>query len=231
MSVPIEPKHRPAAVAYALNDVEPEIAESVKQTLAVLEKLGAQIVPVTMPDVGELIENWVPHCAIEAAVAHTSTFPSRRTEYGPMWVTHKKNRLDHEAQYEHLVIMHDYYVFDSHWYQNFVTFGSDWDVCSNAQQLMNGKRHFTDWVVWDSPFLPRYTSLSYDDWSHTAYMYQSGGYMVIKKGTLKRFPLNEERGWGTGEDVEWSLSMRPFLTWKCNGKSLVTHNKQHRDCK
>ena len=70
--------------AYALNDVEPEIAESVKQTLAVLEKLGAQIVPVTMPDVGELIENWVPHCAIEAAVAHTSTFPSRRTEYGPM---------------------------------------------------------------------------------------------------------------------------------------------------
>jgi len=70
--------------AYALNDVEPEITESVKQTLAVLEKLGAQIVPVTMPDVGELIENWVPHCAIEAAVAHTSTFPSRRTEYGPM---------------------------------------------------------------------------------------------------------------------------------------------------
>jgi amidase len=70
--------------AYALNDVEPEIAESVKQTLAVLEKLGAQIVPVTMPDVGELIENWVPHCAIEAAVAHTSTFPSQRTEYGPM---------------------------------------------------------------------------------------------------------------------------------------------------
>ena len=70
--------------AYALNDVEPEVAESVKQTLAVLEKLGAQIVPITMPDVGELIENWVPHCAIEAAVAHTSTFPSQRAEYGPM---------------------------------------------------------------------------------------------------------------------------------------------------
>ena len=70
--------------AYALNDVEPEVAEAVKQTLAVLEKLGAQIVPVTTPDVGELVENWVPHCAIEAAVAHTSTFPSRRTEYGPM---------------------------------------------------------------------------------------------------------------------------------------------------
>ena len=70
--------------AYALNDVEPEVAAAVKQTLAVLEKLGAQIVPIAMPDVGELIENWVPHCAIEAAVAHTSTFPSQRAEYGPM---------------------------------------------------------------------------------------------------------------------------------------------------
>jgi len=70
--------------AYALNDVEPEVAESVKQTLAVLEKLGAQIVPIAMPEVGDLVENWVPHCGIEAAVAHTNTYPSRRAEYGPM---------------------------------------------------------------------------------------------------------------------------------------------------
>ena len=70
--------------AYALNDVEPEVATALMETLAVLEKLGAQIVPVAMPDVGELVENWVPHCAIEAAVAHTNTFPARREEYGPM---------------------------------------------------------------------------------------------------------------------------------------------------
>jgi amidase len=70
--------------AYALNDVEPEVAAAVKQTLAVLEKLGAQIVQITMPEVGDLVENWVPHCGIEAAVAHTNTYPSRRAEYGPM---------------------------------------------------------------------------------------------------------------------------------------------------
>jgi amidase len=70
--------------AYALNDVEPEVAQAVKQTLAVLEKLGAQIVPIAMPEVGDLVENWVPHCGIEAAVAHTNTYPSRRAEYGSM---------------------------------------------------------------------------------------------------------------------------------------------------
>ncbi len=70
--------------AYALNDVEPEVAEAVQQTLTALEKLGAQIVQVELPEVGELVDSWVPHCAIEAAVAHTHTFPARRAEYGPM---------------------------------------------------------------------------------------------------------------------------------------------------
>lgn len=70
--------------AYALHDVEPEVAQAVQQTLATLEKLGAQIVHVTLPEVGELVESWVPHCAVEAAVAHSHTFPARRAEYGPM---------------------------------------------------------------------------------------------------------------------------------------------------
>ena len=70
--------------AYALSDVEPEVATAVSHVADVLRKLGAQIVPVTMPDVDALVENWVPHCAVEAAVAHADTFPSRRSEYGPM---------------------------------------------------------------------------------------------------------------------------------------------------
>jgi len=70
--------------AYALSDVEPEVATAVGHVADVLRKLGAQIVPVTMPDVDALVENWVPHCAVEAAVAHADTFPSRRSEYGPM---------------------------------------------------------------------------------------------------------------------------------------------------
>lgn len=70
--------------AYALGDVEPEVAAAVSQARAVFERLGAQIVAVTMPDVDALVENWVPHCAVEAAVAHAATFPARRAEYGPM---------------------------------------------------------------------------------------------------------------------------------------------------
>ena len=39
---------------------------------------------VAMPGVDDVVASWVPHCGVEAAVAHAATFPSRRAEYGPM---------------------------------------------------------------------------------------------------------------------------------------------------
>lgn len=145
------------------------------------------------------------------------------------WITRKKNILAQEASYDNVVIFHDYYVFDENWYKSFLTFGEDWDVCSNAQLLITGKRHFTDWVCWDSPIFTRYTSLDYDNWKHTKNMYQSGGYMIVKKQFMKKYPLNEKLTWGTGEDVEWSIRMRTAANWKCNGTAIVRHNKRHRD--
>lgn len=147
------------------------------------------------------------------------------------WITRKKNVLVDSVKYDNVVVMHDYYTFDKDWYKNFVEFGDEWDVCSNAQLLINGNRHFTDWVTWDSPIFPRYTAMVYDDWSHTRCMYQSGGYMIVKKDFYKKFPMNEEMTWGTAEDVEWSLRMRTSALWKCNGKSVVKHNKVHRDAR
>lgn len=146
------------------------------------------------------------------------------------WVTRKKNILCQEAKYENIVLMHDYYVFDENWYNAYLKFGDDWDICSNAQLLLNGKRHFTDWVTWDCPLYPRYTSLPYDEWALTNYMYQSGGYMLVKKQLMLDNPFNEELTWGQADDVEWSLRVRHKYKWVCNGDAIVKHNKKHRDC-
>jgi GT2 family glycosyltransferase len=145
------------------------------------------------------------------------------------WITRKKNTLVQSAKYENVVLMHDYYVFDKDWYTNFLEFGNDWDVASCQQLLINGKRHFTDWVIWDSPFFPQYASLPYDDWSQTLCMYQSGGFMIVKKELATKIPFNEELVHHQAEDVEWSLRMRTQCKWVCNGKSIVRHNKVHRD--
>ncbi len=70
--------------AYAYDGVESPVADALRGMLAVLAARGAQIVPVRMPAVETAVADWIPHCALEAAVAHADTYPSRRSEYGPM---------------------------------------------------------------------------------------------------------------------------------------------------
>lgn len=149
----------------------------------------------------------------------------------PNWITRKKNLLVENASYENVVILHDYFVFDKNWYNNFLIFDNDWEICSNSQYLINGKRHFTDWVTWDDPMYPRWSALPYDEWSRTQYQYVSGGYYIIKRHVGLEEPLNENMTWGSAEDVEWSLRVRNKYLMKCNGNSIVRHNKVHRDAK
>src|SRR5205823_9913530 len=48
----------------------------------VFRTLGADIVDVRFPDVTQAIADWLPNCAVEAAVAHEATYPARKDEYG-----------------------------------------------------------------------------------------------------------------------------------------------------
>jgi len=146
----------------------------------------------------------------------------------PRWITRKKNILVNEAKYNNIVLMHDYHVFDKDWYENFKSFGTDWDICSCPQYLITGARNPMDWSLWDKPEHGRAWSLNYDDWSQTQYMYISGGFFIVKKHVLQEEPLDESRGWNEEEDVEWSMRVRNKYVMKCNGGSVVRHNKWHR---
>jgi hypothetical protein len=146
----------------------------------------------------------------------------------PIWITRKKNILAQSCRYENLVLMHDYHVFDTSWYSEFKRFGTDWDICSCPQYLINGARNPMDWSLWDKPGHGRAWSLDYNDWSQTQYMYISGGFFIVKKHVMLEEPLDESRGWNEEEDVEWSLRVRDKYVMKCNGRSIVRHNKWHR---
>ena len=50
---------------------------------------------------------------------------------------------------------------------------------------------------------------------------------ILKKDTMKKFPLNEGLLHGQGEDAEWSKRMRDHCKWVCNGHSIAKHNKIH----
>jgi amidase len=68
--------------AYALDSVDPGLASAIEVAVGDLERLGAQVVGVQVPDVTAVLAAWPVICAAEAVQAHRETFPSRADEYG-----------------------------------------------------------------------------------------------------------------------------------------------------
>jgi amidase len=68
---------------YATRDVDPELAEAVLVGVRLLEHLGAEIVPVQLPELAPYLAAWPTLCTAEAVAAHAATYPARREAYGP----------------------------------------------------------------------------------------------------------------------------------------------------
>lgn len=69
--------------AYVRDGAHPEVAEQVLACTSVLADAGAQIVPVTIPSVSDIVGPWMTICAADCLSAHAEFFPERRAEYGP----------------------------------------------------------------------------------------------------------------------------------------------------
>ncbi|ARU86661.1 amidase [Pseudomonas sp. M30-35] len=65
-------------------DVHPSTQQALSETMEVFRSLGAHITEVTFPDVQQAVADWYPICSVEAAVAHQTTYPARKSEYGPV---------------------------------------------------------------------------------------------------------------------------------------------------
>jgi len=70
----------PVWAKTAVDEPTVAVVKAARETLA---GLGATIVEVKAPDSKVVLADWIPNCAIETAIAHEQTYPSRRSEYGP----------------------------------------------------------------------------------------------------------------------------------------------------
>ncbi len=68
---------------FVQEGVDATTSAVVREALSALRELGASTRNVDFPAVDAALADWAPICAIEAAVAHGRTYPSRRAEYGP----------------------------------------------------------------------------------------------------------------------------------------------------
>jgi len=159
--------------------------------------------------------------------ANTTVIPFYEA-YKPMWITKKKNIITDNAKYENIVYLHDYIVFCDGWYEGFLQYGNNFDLCMNKIVNPDGSR-FRDWHLgWGEATklgLPHHEVynylLPYDEGRFSKYMYFSGSYWVAKKHVMIEFPLNEDHVWGSAEDIEWSNRVREKYTFKMNANSMV----------
>lgn len=68
------------------SEVDPQTQRMMAAAMQVFEQLGATLVPLRFPsdDAAQAARDWAPLCAVEAALAHAATYPSRKAEYGPV---------------------------------------------------------------------------------------------------------------------------------------------------
>ena len=69
--------------SYVTEDVDESVVDAVRNALAVLTDLGADVIEVRLPDYTVLADNWVITCGVDCARAHAATYPARSNEYGP----------------------------------------------------------------------------------------------------------------------------------------------------
>ena len=145
------------------------------------------------------------------------------------WITAKKNIITKNATFENIVFMHDYVFLEENWYNGYLKFGDDWDICMNKIKNADGSR-FIDWMGMPDDSVYGNVLLPYD-YKGSKGMYISGTYWVVKKKIMERFPLNEDFHWGEGEDIEWSKRvLGGFIPlWLKNRNELL--NKKSENCK
>lgn len=148
----------------------------------------------------------------------------------PIWITKKKNDIAKMAKYENLCLMHDYFTFNSDWYEGYLKFDKEfgyWDVASNPQIMLDGRRHLLDWTGRDKNTGERFYP-EYLDWSRINEQYISGGFFLVKTQVILDNLLDENRGWDQDEDVEWSNRIKNKYVIRCNPYSSVRLTKESR---
>lgn len=144
-------------------------------------------------------------------------------------ISTKKNIITENSKFENIVYLHDYVSFDKDWYNGFLKFGNDFDVCMTRILNSDGSR-YRDWCLWkddaDKFVSPNNYLIPYDIDNLSGMMYISGAYWIAKKEFMINNRLNEKLKWEQGEDVEWSLRVRNKTNFKINTESCVHLLKQ-----
>ena len=164
----------------------------------------------------------------------------------PKWITKKKNLITQYSKYNNIVFMHDYIQLMPSWYDGFLQFGDDWDICMTRIHTTD-KERYRDWCIWYDDSISKNKTWSGKcgvesnivdrilppySYNKIENMYISGAYWVAKKYVMQECPLDNNLVWGQGEDVEWSkrVLLDKKYKYKMNEHSTVRLMKYKDIC-
>jgi len=143
------------------------------------------------------------------------------------WFTRKKNIIFQEAIYENIVVFHDYIALEEGWYEGFLKYGNNFEVCVNPIKTLTGRR-YRDYVLHNSFLHNTFRENALIPYSRevtpaiSRLMYISGGYYIIKKSRALKIPLREQLHMNHGEDVFFSQDLADNnIVIRCNPYSFV----------
>ncbi len=121
----------------------------------------------------------------------------------------KKNMICRMARYDTIVLLHDYVGFKRGWYEGYLKYGANFDLCVNPIENNDGTRYrdFLFFYSCNIPPLENKYLLPYDYVPNSVInrmLYISGAYYIIKKRLALEIPLNETLLHNMAEDVVFS---------------------------
>lgn len=131
-----------------------------------------------------------------------------------------RNVLTAAAQYDHLVVVDDDFVFHADFHAGLQRFGDDWEVLAVRILNPDGTR-FWDWATHGGP--KGHVLLDYDE--DDEHVYVTGGLILLKAHVADRVKWDNGRGFYQGEDVDFAARLRAAgFRPKFNRHSTTTHD-------
>ena len=82
--------------AWTVDIVDAATKAMLLDAIRTIEALGATVIDIKFPDTAQAVEDWTPLCAVETAVAHEATYPSRKQEYGLIELGRSLSAMDYQ---------------------------------------------------------------------------------------------------------------------------------------
>ena len=122
-------------------------------------------------------------------------------------ISKKKNELAKRASGENLVLAHDRYTLSANFVESFDKYGYDFDYLTIPQYYESGAIYPSLNGIESPPLMWKKVYFTSEYSKYPPNPFVNGGFIIVKRDTIRDIRFNELNNWNQAEDVELGLAM------------------------